>query len=49
MFRTPYLVRIMVSILNQSKIFDSPISNDSQPSFISLPLKFFVNPLPTCV
>jgi hypothetical protein len=49
MFRTPYLVRIKISILNQSKNFNSPFSNDSHPSLLSLPLKFLINPLPTNV
>jgi hypothetical protein len=49
MFRTPYLVRIKVLILNQSKIFNYPFSNDKRPSFLSLSLKFLVNHLPTSV
>jgi hypothetical protein len=49
MFRTPYLVRIKVLILNQSKIFYSPFSNDNRPYLLSLPSKFLVNPLLTSV
>jgi hypothetical protein len=52
MFRTPYLIRIKVSIFNQLKIFDSLLpffSNDSQPSFFSSCSNFLVNPLPTSV
>jgi hypothetical protein len=48
-FRTPYLVRIKVSILNQSKNFNSPIANDRRSSLLSLPLNFLVNPLLTSV
>ena len=49
MFRTPYLVRIKVSIFNQSKIFDSPFSNGNWPSLLSPCLIFLVNPLPISV
>jgi hypothetical protein len=48
-FRTPYLVRIKVSILNQSKNFNSPIANDKRSSLLSLPSNFLVNPLLTSV
>jgi len=51
MFRTPYPVRIKVSIFNQSKIFNSLLlfSNDSRPSLFSSCSNFLVNPLPTSV
>jgi len=50
MFRTPYPVRIKVSIFNQSKIFNSPFfSSDSRPSLFSFCSNFLVNPLPTSV
>jgi hypothetical protein len=50
MFRTPYPIRIKVSIFNQSKIFNSLLfSNDNRPSIFSSCSNLLVNPLPTSV
>jgi hypothetical protein len=49
MFRTPYLVRIKVLIINQLKMFYSPFSSGSQPSLLFSSSNFLVNLLPTSV